>query len=44
MDIDGCFHVLATVNSAVMNNGIHESLSILLLIKMLKNNKGMQVY
>ena len=25
----GCFHVLATVNSAPMNNGIHVSLSIL---------------
>ena len=25
----GCFHVLATVNSAAVNNGIHVSLSIL---------------
>ena len=25
----GCFHVLATVNSAVMNGGIHVSFSIL---------------
>ena len=25
----GCFHVLAKVNSAVMNNGIHVSFSIL---------------
>ena len=24
----GCFHVLAIVNSAVVNNGIHVSLSI----------------
>ena len=26
----GCFHVLATVKSAAMNNGIHVSFSILL--------------
>ena len=25
----GCFHVLATVDSAAMNNGIHVSLSVL---------------
>ena len=26
----GCFHVLAVVNSAAVNNGIHVSLSILI--------------
>ena len=26
----GCFHVLAVVNSAAVNNGIHVSVSILL--------------
>ena len=25
----GCFHVLAMINSAVMNSGVHVSLSIL---------------
>ena len=25
----GCFHVLATVNSGAINNGIHVSLSVL---------------
>ena len=29
MDIYGGFHVLATVNSAAMNNGIHVSVSTL---------------
>ena len=28
----GCFHVLAIVNSAAMNNGIHESFSILVFL------------
>ena len=30
-----CFHVLAIVNSAVMNTGVHVSLSILETIKLL---------
>ena len=34
----GCFHVLAVVNSAEMNNGIHRSLSILVSSRYMPRN------
>ena len=34
----GCFHVLAIVNSAAMNNGIHVSFSILVSSEYMPSN------
>ena len=35
----GCFHVLVTVNSAAMNNGIHVSFSILISSEYMTKNE-----
>ena len=34
----GCFHVLAIVNSAAVNNGIHEPFSVLVSSGYMPNN------
>ena len=34
----GCFHVLAIVNSATMNDGVHVSLSILVSLGCMPSN------
>ena len=34
----GCFHVLAIINSAVMNNGVHVPLSILVSLVCMPNS------
>jgi len=37
----GCFHVLAIVNSATMNNGIHVSFSILVSLGYMRKDMNM---
>ena len=38
MNVEGCFHVLATVNSTAINSGIHVSFSILVSSRYMPRN------
>ena len=40
----GCFHVLAFVNSAAMNNGIHVSFSILVSSEYMSRKAQREIY